>query len=251
MRILKFIFAAVISVFVTSCQKKKSEMNENNRETEDSLQVYNNNSDTLQPIVFSTEIPAHIEKQYAGRIDSLLSKHPNLVEKFSVEGKSFIDLVEKYTFYSYVKFYFIQESKDSKMNLGVTFSKNNDYKDISSDEKYILENNKFTNEPDLQSKIAIYKSSLATQATFNGKPATECVIYRYGDVAEYINKRKKYGKGIAKIDFSSVYFFKVKDLDGSDYNVDSKNYDRISFAVHAVYNDGSVDLGYDAGDLKP
>jgi hypothetical protein len=201
--------------------------------------------------IFRNKIPAYIEKQYLKKFDLIILEHPNLVKKFTLDYISFEDLLKKYKNYSTIKFYFIQDAANSKMNLGVTFSNNSDYKDISSDEKFVLINNKLEKDENLQEKINFYRSSLATQIGFNGKRATECVIYTISDVDRYFKERESIGGGISRLDLAMIYFYKAKDDDGSDYTEDSINHDRISFAVHSVHNNGFVDEGYDAGDLKP
>ncbi|SEM55564.1 hypothetical protein SAMN05421856_104158 [Chryseobacterium taichungense] len=239
MRLLKFISLTIMIGFVIiGCVNKKASRN-----------ASDSRNDTMA--IFKESIPAYIEEKYVIKFGEMSLKYPNLVKKFTLDYQSFKKLIENHKNYAYTKFYFIQDAFNSKMNLGVTFSNNNDYKNISSDDKYILINNKFQNDEKLQDKIKFYQSSLATQTGFNGKPATECVIYDTSVIKKYYDKRENEGKVISRLDLAMIYFYMAKNEDNSDYDHDSNKHDRISFAVHSIYSNGSIDEGFDAGDLKP
>ena len=235
---------------MSSCIKKEKTETANSDSMSSATSRTNTDRDD-SAAAFIELIPAVIERQYIRKFGEVASKHPNLVEKFILDSPSFKNLVENHKNFTFTKFYFIQDSGNSKMNLGMAFSNTNDYENISSDKKFILRNGKFQEDEKLKNKIDFYKSSLATQTGFNGKEATECVIYDTSDIIEYYQKRETAGKVISRLNLAMIYFFMAKDENNNDYNYDKSKHDRISFAVHAVYTNGSMDQGYDAGDLKP
>ena len=251
MKILKSLFIAILFCFaLLSCKKgEKTETTNSNIDSTSSAPADTIPKSTGSAAIFIEMIPAHIESQYTTKFAQAALKHPNLTDKFTLDYPGFKELIEKHTNYMYAKFYFIQNSNNSKLNLGVAFSGNNNYKDISSDDKFVLINNTFQSDVNLQEKIKSYQSSLAAQTGFNGKPATECVLYKIQDINNYFTIKDK--NNISGLEFKMIYFCQAKDDNGSEYNRYANKYDRISFAVHAVYSDGSIDEGYDAGDLKP
>jgi len=251
MRILKSLFIAILFCFaLLSCKKEeKTETSNSNIDSTNSASADTVTKSTDSAAVFIEMIPAHIESQYTTKFAQVALKHPNLIDKFTLDYPNFKELIEKHTNYMYAKFYFIQDSNNSKLNLGVAFSNNDNYKDISSDDKFVLINNTFQSDVNLQKKIKSYQSSLATQTGFNGKPATECILYKIKEINDYFIIKVK--SNISRLDLAMIYFCQAKDDNGSEYNRYANKYDRISFAVHAVYSDGSMDEGYDAGDLKP
>lgn len=201
---------------------------------------------------FREKIPSNIEKQYLEKFDSVANRNPNLQKKITLNYKEFKNLILKNSKYSKVKFFFIQENNKSKLNIGIAFSNNSEYTDISSDQKFSLSNNYFVNDEKLKDKINIYKSSLVKQIGINGNHVTECVIYNMSDIEKYFINIESKKNAILKLDFLMIYFCKAKEDDGSNYTEVSENkFDKISFAVHAIYDNGFTDIGYDAGDLKP
>jgi hypothetical protein len=248
MRILKPLFIAILFCFVLlSCKNRKATVTTNDNISSSPADTIRKNTDSAA--VFKEMIPAHIESQYTEKFKKVSSKLPNLLNKLTLDYPSFKKLIENHNSYIYAKFYFIQDSNNSKMNLGIAFSNNDNYKDISSDDKFVLLKNKFQSDEKLQEKIKFYQSSLAIQTGFNNKLATECVLYKISDIEEYFFKVEK--NEISRLDLVMIYFCPAKNEDGSEYERYNDKHDRISFAVHAVYNDDSMDLGYDAGDLKP
>ncbi|MDR6158982.1 hypothetical protein QF023_002498 [Chryseobacterium sp. SLBN-27] len=247
MKILKSLFIAILFCFALwSCKKQKA-----TTETKDNvstLPIDTTKTNTDNPI-FKEFIPAYVEGQYAKKFEEVASKHPNLLKAFALDYPAFKELIEDHDNYKYAKFYFIQDSANSKINLGLAFSNNDNYKDISLDDKFVLINNKFQGDEKLQEKIKFYQSSLAAQTGFNNKPATECILYTISEIANYFSVVQI--KNISQLDLTMIYFCQATESNGNEYNRYADKYDRISFAVHAVYSDGSVDLGYDAGDLKP
>ena len=249
MKILKHLFIAILFCFALwSCKKQEK------TETSNSDSTSTEPADTIpkstdSSAVFIEKIPANVESQYAKKFEEVSSNHPNLLNKFTLDYPAFKELIENHNGYTCAKFYFIQNSNNSKINLGLAFSNNDNYKDISLDDKFVLIDNKFLGDEKLQEKIKFYQSSLATQTGFNNKPATECILYTIANIEDYFVKVEK--NEISRLDLAMIYFCPANNEDGSEYDRYNDKHDRISFAVHAVYNDGSVDLGYDAGDLKP
>lgn len=249
MKILKSLFIVILFCFALWSCKKEEKTETSNSDSTSSAPADTIHKSTDSSAIFIEKIPANVESQYAKKFEEVSSKHPNLLNKFTLDYPSFKKLIENHKHYKNAKFYFIQDSANSKMNLGLAFSNNDNYKNISSDDKFVLINNKFQGDEKLQVKIKFYQSSLATQTGFNNKLATQCILYTISNIENYFVEVEK--NEISRLNLAMIYFCPAKDDNGSDYNRYANKYDRISFAVHAVYSDGSVDLGYDAGDLKP
>lgn len=249
MKILKSLITAILFCFaLLSCKKGEKTVTTNSDSTS-SAPIDTITKGIDSSAIFIEMIPAIVESQYAKKFEGVSSKHPNLINKFTLDYPSFKKLIENHNSYTNAKFYFIQNSNNSKINLGLAFSNNDNYKDISSDDTFVLINNKFQSDDKLQEKIKFYQSALATQTGFNNKPATECILYTISNIENYFAKVEK--DEISRLDLTMIYFCPAKDDNGSEYNRYDNKYDRISFAVHALYSDGSTGLGYDAGDLKP
>lgn len=230
-----------------SCKKGKTTVTATDSISSSPIDTIRKNIDSSA--VFVEMIPVYVERQYAKKFDQVASKHPNLLKSFTLDYPAFKELLENHSQNKNAKFYFIQDSANSKMNLGLAFSNNDDYTDISSDDKFVLVNHRFQSDQELQKKIKQYQSSLATQTGFNNKKATECILYTVSEIENYFAKVEK--KQISRLDLAMIYFCPANDEDGSIYDRYNDKHDRISFAVHAIYTDGSTAAGYDAGDLKP
>ncbi len=248
MKSLKSLATAILlSIALLSC--KKGEPTTETSDSVSSVATDTAKSNVDNPAIFKEYIPAYIEGQYTRKFNQVASIHPNLLKAFTLDYPAFKELVENHNHYKWAKFYFIQDSANSKMNLGLAFSNNDDYTDISSDDQFVLANNKFQGDQQLQQKIKQYQTSLATQTGFNNKKATECILYTVSEIENYFNIAQT--KKISQLEFTMIYFCQANDSNGNEYNRYASKYDRISFAVHALYSDGTSDLGYDAGDLKP
>lgn len=203
----------------------------------------------LESKKFIKPIPGFYEKQYVAKYDSISKIHKEMTKEFTVDNKSFKDIISNNNF-TYAKFFFIQNKDGEAMNIGLALS-DNDGIDVSKGKSYELKNGSFTEDNSLTGKIGNFKKT-ADKIWGNSSKLTQYVVYKKDEIENYFNIYPD----AKSLRFVMIYFGKVKENENSDRLViiDPAKYQRMSFSVHA--NSSSIkvnpgDSGYDQGALKP
>ena len=204
---------------------------------------------------FSKKIKKEEEELFIMRYKVLTRSIKGLTDSFIIDVKRLKELLLTSGAKSYCKFYYLEEN--NSLNIGLSFSDNEDCPLLKNDILYILNNELFikTDFNNFSNLVNAFNIGIGRELVQHTNVTTNLVSYDFETVETYITTLELHFP-INQLKFN-MFQYRSTDLNGNilDYFI-SKN-DKISFCVHALINNvenkniQAESDGYDLGNLRP
>lgn len=205
--------------------------------------------------IFKKKIEKKEEELFIMRYNVLIRSIKGLTDRFIVDVKNLKELLLKVEGKSYCKFYYLEES--NSLNIGLSFSDNEDCPILENDILYILNNELFikTDFNNFSNLVNAFDTGIGRKLVQQTNVTTTLVSYDFETVETYITTLELHFP-INQLKFN-MFQCRSTDLNGNILSNFIGKDDRISFCVHAIISHpesksalGESD-GYDLGNLRP
>ncbi|MWB96164.1 hypothetical protein GON26_17515 [Flavobacterium sp. GA093] len=208
----------------------------------------------IDEINFIKEIKPEIEALFIKEYQKLRSKINGLTESFSLDLKTFKQLLSDNQNKAYCKFYYLQ--KDDFLHIGLSFS-DNDQCPIKTDDVFYSLEGDVIKDTDFAAMVTAFKEGIGAQLQKETGEEDVLTAYTLKNINDYLTKMERLKLTVYALKFN-MWQYCPTDLDQEDavltaeFTIRNK---RISFCVHALFNEASSTFdpvpGSDLGNLRP
>jgi hypothetical protein len=207
----------------------------------------------IENFIFKKKIKDDEEKLFIMRYQVLTKSINGLTESFLINFRRLKELLLENDNKSYCNFYYIQNG--NLLNLGLSFSDNDNGSIQESDAVYILESELFikTDHINFDNLINAFKNDIGKNIKIQTGLETNMISYDFENVDYYL-KTLNFHFPVNHLKFK-MFQYRSTDLNNEILiNFEGKN-NRISFCVHAIFSNTDKlfgeSNGYDLGNLRP
>ncbi|PXY45882.1 hypothetical protein [Flavobacterium hydrophilum] len=214
-----------------------------------------NQEKTYKKNFFIKEIKKEIEEIFIENYNKLGIKE--LTKSFLIDLEIFEKVISNNINKSFCKFYLIQ--KDGSLNLGLSFSNNEDCpikRDnlFDDDVLYVLENDTITPKDFREMKTDFVNGIGAKLPTHPENKKDTLISYKLGEITSYLEDMKNLHHDIYALKFNMFQYSPTNiDQELSAHFIERDK--RIAFCVHVLFGKKKhlygESAGYDLGNLKP